>query len=269
MFWDKQSGDSLMYLEAILEQLNHPEAKKRLLAMNTLDMIDEVRALNAISARVPIEMNLDVEKRLKEVGRRLNALKRDGYDTVDAICEHYNVYREVLAQADEDEVKRLQNMASFSNDTAKSSLGNKVTMSASRLVAVQAFGVGAALGGTQVSMTSNMGSITDNLKKISRRVKPTTPSNGDFRRWLKLLKTGNPEERREMIVQLNSVNNPAALPYMAHVYKNDPEQLVRDTAQRLGKVLYWNAVYYELTQDGTIDKLMTEFAASLGITLEE
>lgn len=258
-----------MYLDRLIEQLNHSEARTRLLAIYVLDMVDEVRGLNAISARVPIEMDTKVEQILKEVGRRLNKLKREGYDTVRAICEHYNVYREVLAQAEEGELKKLQNIATFSNEERKDTVGNKIVLTTSQLIAVQALGIGAALGGTAVSISSNMGSLTETLKKYSKRVMPTTPSNRDFSQWLKRLKSDNPEERQEMLVQLNSNNNPDALPYMAHMYKTDPVQTVRDTAKRLGRVLYWNTSYYELIQDGTVDKITHEFAESLGISLKE
>lgn len=261
-----------MNVEVLTKYLRHPKASVRLMSIHTLKMVDEVRALNAISACVPLEMDAKVEQELKTTGRYLNKLKQDGYDTVQAICEHFNVYSEVLTFADEEEFKEIHRMVHLTSDKREvDDVNNKMVNNASMMIGARIIGASTAMGISAkiLDLSSNVGSVTDAIQKQKKRVRPTIPTQKDISRWIKMVKSDNASDRQEGIVQLNSSRNPAGLQYMAYAYANDSSETVRDTAKRLGRTLYWNTVYYHMDQDGTIKKIMDDFAAELGISLPD
>lgn len=261
-----------MKLQDLTKYLKHPKASVRLISIHTIKLVDEVRALNAISACVPMEMDAKIEQELKKTGRYLNQLKRDGYDTIEAICEHFNVYSEVLSFADETEVKEIHRMLSQTTDKRKDNdFNNQVVNGASMLIASRTIGASVVMGtmGASVSMSSNLGSFAETMKKQKKRIRPTLPTEKDISRWVKLIKSENPADRKDAIVQLNTANSSAGLQYIAYAHANDSSQEVRDIAKRLGRRLYWNLVYYQLEQDGEIKKIMDNFAKSLGISLPD
>src|SRR5688572_15209575 len=108
-----------MNFETLIKQIENPKASIRITTLHILNMVDEVRALDAISARVPVEMESRVEEILKQVGRSLNKLKREGYDTIEALCQHFNVYSDVLSHADANEMKEIQRIMNTSSDNRK------------------------------------------------------------------------------------------------------------------------------------------------------
>lgn len=50
---------------------------------------------------------------------------------------------------------------------------------------------------------------------------------------------------------------------MAHAFATDSDDMVRDTAKRPGKMLYWNNLYYEMEKDGTIESIIIYFVEIL------
>ena len=67
-------------------------------------MVDEVRAIDPLRKRYARETNRQVKQAMQAVGGQLAKLKREGYDTIEAICEHFHINRELqtLAAAEED-----------------------------------------------------------------------------------------------------------------------------------------------------------------------
>ncbi len=261
-----------MNVQELTKYLQHPKPSVRLMSIHTIKMVDEERALDAISARVPMEMDAKVEQDLKATGRYLNKLRQDGYSTVQAICEHFNVYSEVLTFADEEEFKEIHRMVLLTTDKRKDEdVNNKAINTASMLIASRMMGASTVMGvkASILDLGSNIGSVTEAMKKQKKRIRPTIPTQKDISRWIKLIKSDNASDRQEAIVQLNSAKNPAGLQYMAYAYANDDSERVRETAQRLGRILYWNSVYYQMEQDGTLKTIMDDFAESLGITLPD
>lgn len=261
-----------MNVQELTKYLQHPKPSVRLMSIHTLKMVDEVRALDAISERVPMEMDTKVEQELKATGRYLNKLKRDGYDTVQAICEYFNVYSEVLTFADEEEFKEIHRMVLLTTDKRKDDDTNdKVINNASMLIASRTIGASTVMGvkSAVLDLSSNVGSVAEAMQKQKKRVRPSIPTQKDISRWVKLIKSDNASDRQEAIVQLNSAKNPAGLQYMAYAHANDESERVRETAKRVGRMLYWNSVYYAMEQDGTIKQIMDDFAESLGIVLPD
>lgn len=259
-----------MDFETLLKQLEHPKPSVRIAALHILNMVDEVRALDAISARVPMEMDAKVDVILKQVGRTLNKLKREGYDTIVALCQHFNVYSDVLSHADAAEITKIQRMTQISSDNRKEgNLDDAVMNAAAVLITARLLGPTAAMSAMtpKVDISSNMGSVTETMQKLSKRVRPTRPTEEDFSRWLPRLKAEDPQERRQMLIQISNCHNPMALQYFAQVWVMDTDVTVRETAKRLGKMLYWNVVYSQMEDDGSLAQLMQDYADSLGIKL--
>jgi hypothetical protein len=240
-----------MNFDSLIKQLDNPKPSIRIAALHIFNLVDEVRALDAISARVPLESDARVEAVLKQVGRSLNKLKREGYDTIEALCQHFNVYSEILSYADIAEIRRIQDMAKD-----KTKIQDSVDKAAAVLLAGKVVGA--------MPMTDSLSELTQNF---SRRTRATRPTKEDFSRWLPLLKDPNPEERRQMLIHIANRNNPLALQYFAQVWVTDSETPVRETAKRFGKLLYWNTIYAQMEDDGSLAKLMTDYAANLGISL--
>ncbi len=260
-----------MNLQEIKQLLKHPKANIRLAGIHICGMVDEVRALQAIAQQVKVEDNPKVIQEFKAVGRHLQQLARDGYDTVEAICEHYNIYSDVLRHAGKNEFKTIQNMATDFANAKEKSLAKVAMKQATMLVVTRLVGVGntVSLSAPGVDMTSNLGSTEEAIEKQQRRIRPTIPTDKDFSRWAKMLKSSDADEREQALVQMNVSKNPKSLQYMAHSHYNDPEERVRFRAKQLGRSIYWNTIYYEMEQSGRIEKIMQDFALSLGITLPE
>lgn len=260
-----------MNLQELRKLLRHPKPNVRMVAIHVLGMVDEVRALPTIAQQVKVEENPKVAKELRAVGRHLQQLMREGYDTIEAICEHYNVYSDVLAHADEKEFKTIHNMASNFTKKEDPAIKDVAVKQATMLVVTRLVGVGSALSmtGAGVTMSSNLGSVEEMMQKQKKRIRPTIPTEKDITRWAKMLKSPSADTRGDALVQMNTSKNPKSLQYIAHSHFNDPDEKVRFRAKQLGRALYWNTIYYELEQSGRVEKIMQKFALSLGIELSE
>lgn len=259
-----------MNLETLTKLLRHPKANVRLVGIHVIDMVDEVRALQTLSALIPHEPEQRVLSEYKRVGRNLIALHKEGYDTVQAICEHYHVYSAVLSYADAEEFKSIHHMAhQFASQPKEKTITDDLVKVASVAITARTLGLSAAAGmlGSSVSMSSNLGSFEESMKQQQKRVKATIPSQADIARWVERLRADDANTRQQALVELKSKNNPSALQYMAHTFATDSDQTIRATAKRLGRLLYWNTLYYEMERDGRIETIMNDFAQSLGITI--
>lgn len=261
-----------MNLEQLVALLNYPKPRARLVAIYTIDMVDEVRALDAISARVPMEMESTIEDALKKVGRRLITLKKDGYDTITALCEHFDVYSEILSYADDEEYSRLQKMVQRTSDNSNGEdINDRMVNMASMAIASRVMGVGGVMGvsSSSTGILSDVTQSKDAVRRQKKRARPTIPTDTDITRWVKLLKSSDEEERQQALIEMNSSQNPNSLQYMAYAHYQDESPRVRETAKRLGRTLYWNQIYYELEQSGEMKTIIEDFASSLGVTVPE
>jgi HEAT repeat protein len=63
------------------------------------------------------------------------------------------------------------------------------------------------------------------------------------------LKSSNPEERKKAVIALGRTKDREAWRYLATIYKNDPDQMVRDLALQAGKYIKHMDVQAEWTGD--------------------
>ena len=83
-----------MDYESLLENLHHPNAQIRQTTVLILGMVDEVRAIVPMQKRYARESNRNVKQAIQTVGGQLAKTKREGYETLTALCEYFHVYDE-------------------------------------------------------------------------------------------------------------------------------------------------------------------------------
>lgn len=266
-----------MKLEVLIGGLNSPDPAVRLDVVRVLGMLDETRALEALRKRHAVETDPVVQSAIGWAGKRLFEAQQAGYSTVDEICRHFGVDREIehMPDAAEAEVmKKLQDememdMLRLQQRANERRMG--MTLAAGlggAIVGGATMGLAAAGGAMLAGMASSGG---DPRPQIGTQRNPATaPSNSDISIWVKRLHEGSsPAIREQATIELAQLNNPAALPHLAAAFVGDEAPGVRQAAQRYGKVLYWSAVYWEMEHDGSLQKEIEKRAAAIGKNLSK
>lgn len=238
---------NLQELRALLED---PRPSTRLMSAHILRMVDEVQALDAVQNAAQREEIEKVAQDLRAVAKYLAQLKQHNYNTIAAICQQYNVYSDVLLNTTQEEFETICELLK--------------EYRANPLFAEKDNNMRTSLGYVSQVLGDIRGKKTADLRmRLHKRLPPIVPTKKDIKNWLPLLKSPKVADRIHGLLQLNLSNNPASLQYMAYVYVNDPEHKVREKAKQLGRKLYWNTIYYEMSRNGTLERIMVAFAASL------
>jgi hypothetical protein len=218
--------------ELLIEGLSHPDPAFRLNMARILLLVDETAALEALAAAFHAEPVPDVKQALSAAGKHLQALRQQGYTTLNEIFRAFAIDREIAHLESDPEKKALERLRYQAHLDAEAERA--------RLMARGVF----------VGAPSAPPSSDDDLPK--RRAPPTQPTTVDLRAHLRRLEDPLAEKRRKAVLDLAALNNPAALPYLAALHVLDAAALVREQAKRSGKQVYLNAVYWEMEQDGRI-----------------
>jgi hypothetical protein len=252
-------------LEVLIGGLKNPDSKVRLDVARVLGMLDEVRALRALRAHYQAETDPAVREAVAWAGKRLYAAQQAGYSTVGEIFEFFGVNRQIENALDESEEEVMRKM----QDTFDADL-LRMQQRASRRRAGSALAVGlggTVIGGMMMGATMMAGTLSagadaaqTNLSGVrpeigKQRAPATAPTHADISIWLRRLQSeADPVKREKYIAELIQLNNPMALPHLAAVFVSDPVPKVREAAQRFGKILYWNSVYWDMQQSGWLDE---------------
>jgi len=228
----------------------------RLMSAHILRMVDEVQALDAMQLALQREQVEKVARELQAVAKYLAQLKKHNYNTIAAICQQYNVYSDVLQIATPEEFETIYEMT-------KEYRSNPLFAEKDKYLRTSLGYVSQALGDLRGKKLSEV------RAKLQKRLPPIVPTEKDIKQWLPLLKSPKVADRIHALLQLNLSNNPASLQYIAYVYVNDPEHKVREKAKQLGRKLYWNYIYYEMSVNGTLEQIMMTFASSLRLSAVE
>ena len=253
-----------MRLEVLLGGLKNPQASVRLDVVRVLGMLDEVRALEALRAHYPAETDESVRKAIAWAGKRLYQAQQAGYSTIDEIFRYYGIDREIENTPDAAEEAMLKQMEYDLNRTLQQRQ-ERANLKQAGLAAATGLGLGMVAGSSAMGFSafsgglsagagaasSNLGSSRPEMNRT--RTPAVAPSNADISIWLRRLREGKaPDQREQAAIELAQLNNPAALPHLAVVFITDTAPKVRQVAQKFGKVLYWNAAYWEMEQDGSL-----------------
>lgn len=261
-----------MNYEKLIENLNNPKVQSRIASVYILGMVDEVRAIDALRKRYARESNHQMKQAMQAVGGQLAKVKREGHDTVEAICEQFNINKELqmLAGAD-DEAKIREIQKKTSHSKKDDDFNDQLWGAASGLVqgGAMAAGMGAPMNNSlSIDLGSNLGNTSDVINQQNKRIPPVRPGNDDISMWIQRLMTEpDPDTRVNIIIQIANMHNIAALPYLANVYWTDDDEQVKASAKKYGKLMYLNAIYWQMAQDGRMQQIIEEKAAKLGVTL--
>lgn len=249
-------------LQNLLRQLHHPEAHLRRETACVLGLVEESEALGALGAQFKAETDDEVKSALQWAGKRIQTAKQNGHTTLEALIVHFHIDREITGvreQATDNEKMMVEKMQ---RDLEMEMLARKVTDRRNSVLGTAFSGVMMGLPGMMMAasasgpvstdvMSSNLG---EHPRPQPQRTPATQPSTIDIRLQVrKLLEDRDPEKRYRAAIDLGSVShNPEALPYLAQAFMSDSAIKVREAAERSGKHLYWNTIYWQMEQDGSL-----------------
>lgn len=103
-----------------------------------------------------------------------------------------------------------------------------------------------------------------------RRLQAQPPGAEDINPLIDELNSNRDSATRcEIIRQIAQTRNPGALAILAETFWLDEDPDVQAIAQQEGKILYWNMIYWQLAQDGTIETLIRKKENEPGIILPD
>lgn len=271
-----------MKLEALLQGVNAPNPETRLNVVRVLGMVEETRALGVLGERYKVETDATVKQAIQWAGKKIHQASQSGYSTINEIFRFFGIDREIANLVDPREEELMRRMqTSMDNAMIKS----QQDTASRRMTTAAALGVGAALiagpltggmlmgsamsGAASDIASSNMGG--PRREELSnKRTPPPIPADVNITIWVKrLLEDPNRENRKNAAIELANFNNPLALPHLATALLNDMDPVVREAAERYGKVLYWKMIYWEMEQDGTLEQEFKARAKAVGKDFEE
>lgn len=270
-----------MNLDMLLQELKDENPARRLAVIRIIGVVEETRLLKPIRDQFLAESVPQVKSALEWAGKRLYTAHQSGYDTLNAFFTHFNLTREIENMASEAEAKLIKDMES-NMQVELMRRKQQASQRNTNLGAAAAIGgavlggplLGAAAAGAMMSasasdiLSSNLGPVREQIS--SKRTPAPRPSNTDVTIWLKRLREDQSAEgRRSAAIELGNLNNPVALPYLATAAIADPVPEVREAAERFCKILYWSQIYWQMTQDGSIEQEVARRAAERGINPAE
>lgn len=269
-----------MKLEVLLGGLENPQPAVRLDVVRVLGMVDETRALEALRARYQHESDPVVRQAIAWAGKRLYEAQQAGYTTVDEVFRHFGVQREIESMPDAAEAELKKKMDQDLERTLTERRGSASRKQAG-LAAAAGLGVSMVAGGMaglsalSTGLTAGAGAASSSLEIAHRaeggtqRAPATKPASTDFSIWLRRLREStDPARRVQAALEIQQLNNPAALPHLAVAFLSDESPQVRQAAQHHGKILYWSAIYWEMEQDGSLAAEMQRRREALGKSAE-
>jgi len=261
-------------LDALINGLNHSQPAVRLDVARVLGMLEETRALPALRRRYQDEPDAAVRTVIAWAGRRLYDAQQAGYDTLNALWHYFHIDRELERMVDDAEAELLRRMEHELDSDLRRQLeeSNRRRLGLTLAAGMGGMVLAGPLGGLAAARMA-IGSGTAGAPSEGgarpaiglQRTPATRPTNDDISVWVKRLRESlAPAAREQAAVELAQINNPAALPHLAAAFVSDPADKVRDAAQRSGKLLYWNALYWAMEQDGSLQAELERRFAALG-----
>lgn len=263
-----------MKLDDLLGGLISSHTETRLDVVRVLGMLDETQALPRLREQYAVEHDAHVREAIAWAGKRLYQAQQAGYSTLDEIFRYFRIDAEIETSSDETEDELLRQMQdrfdSDLRDMQRRAVRRKIGTALAAGLAGSAAGIG-PLGTALHAMMPGADAAGGNLGGPNLSVKrtpATAPTDAPIDVWLKRLQSApTPEQREQAVIELQQLNNPRALPALARVFVTDESPKVRQAAQQHGKILYWRAVYWAMTQDGSLAREMQRRAEALGKTL--
>jgi len=259
--------------EDLLKALNHPRPDVRISTARLLGVLEETRALGAVGQRYKVETDPAVREALAWAGQRLHAAHQSGYSTLNEIFRHFGIDREIANREDPTEADLMKQMQDSLDMELLRMRGDAAAKKAGLTTAVA---IGGALMGLPVGGMINAAmqpgaewaesNLGVNRPQIGmQRVPAVAPGTADISVWVRRLRElPDPAQRARAADELATLNNPAALPILAAAFVADRAPQVQQAAQRAAKLIYWNALYWQMEHDGSLVQEMARRAEALG-----
>ncbi|GAB4320014.1 MAG: hypothetical protein Kow00117_09640 [Phototrophicales bacterium] len=243
---------------------NNPETRLR--AAWTIGMLEETLLLDQLALFYVDETDRQVKRAISEAEQRLRLAISRHYTTLDGLCQHFKIDREIEAMmtAKEADIIRMMEVNLNKGNKPNNGLGS---VAAAAAIGGMMMGTSGVLAGASTAMSARNIHVNDRplYNALANRDMPVPPTNRDISLQLKILKISpDPKARQQAIFDIIGSQNPAALPYLAEAFYNDTDMQVRETAEKVGKRIYWNALYYTMEQDGSIIEVMRQRALAAG-----
>lgn len=263
-----------MNLEMLIKGLNDSQPAVRLNVVRVIGMVEETRLLEEVRKRYEIETIPQVKSAIEWAGKRLYTAHQSGYSTIDAIFEYFNINREIENLQTVVEAKMIEEMQqNLERDLSiRQNKARHQTIGMAGAVAAGAMIVGGgmvsgsvlagALGAGADAASSNLAATKDQIS--SQRTPAPRPSTVDINIFIKRLREHpDPQNRIQAAIELGNMNNPSALPHLAVAFTSDSGPDVRKAAEKYGKILYLSAIYWQMSQDGSLEHEFNRRAAEV------
>jgi len=247
-----------MNLQNLLDGLRAEDAEIRLQSAQILGTVDETAALETLAAQANTEADAKVKEAIYWAGKRVFEAKKSGYSTLEAIIQHFHIHYEFAwpaVNADDANLQRLKHEMEMRALKDEEHSARKIATS--KIMS----GTFLSLPGLMMSRPTlpqaadNVSASFDkHLHAKKARTMPTRPSDSEIKILVhRLFNDTHNDKRLGAAVDLAAVvNNPAALPYLAQSFIKDYTMQVREAAQHSAKLIYWNAIYWEMEQNGAM-----------------
>jgi len=240
--------------------LTNTQPAVRIRTAQLIGTLDEVGVLDAVSAAYKTESNERVKKVMAWAGKRLHTAKKNGMDTNQEIVKYFGVDRAVRNQIDLEGAQLLDqiryNMEMSSINRRQKGVVGKTASNA----LVGSLFMGPA--GSMLTSLAGMGQLQDATGRSTQPsyTLPRRPTNDDIAPYIDMLKADNPRQRQEGIAGFYQVNNLAALPHLGLLFYVEQDAPVKEQAGQVAKGLYWNALFWQMHQDGQVESFIGEYA---------
>jgi hypothetical protein len=221
--------------------------------------VDEVDARDSLIEQYRRESNANVRWAINWAGQRIKAARDSGYTTIEAVLQYFQIDAEMRQQPGDANQEALLRKLQY--DLEMNALRDQEASAKRRALGRMAKAGMLGLPGLLMAASSPNTAKIDELKLTNslpqapkRRIPPTRPADTDISLYVeRLFNNPKPEKRAAAASDLaHLVNNPQALTHLARAFTQDRAPQVQEAAQQAGKLLYWNAVYWQMEQDGSL-----------------
>src|SRR5581483_316874 len=269
-------------LTTLLEQLRAAAPEARLQALQTLAMLEETDALSILGEMWKTEQKPELKQAIHQAGQQIHAAKQRGYTTVEGMAAAYRADLSPDEKDIEEKRKLAQIQTSINIEHARKHGGSEesramgeFTRRAATTTAIgMAFGLGAGamMAGLTpaINTAHNLSDGTTEGPGIGKQpIIPPRPSDTNVNLWLKKLDNADAAVRRQALLQLRDLNNPAALNALGARFAIEPEADLRQLIQQIGKDIYFSALFWQDHDPSRNEQKINELRAKAQVAKEK
>ncbi len=256
-----------MNIEQLKAGLQHPTPGARATCATLIGLVEESRLLETLKDAYPREPDPRVKERISWAGQRLQAARQRGYTPLEDVFRVFGIDDEIEHMEDENEAQVLRSMemrhsADLSQEKVRGSLRGAALKGGMGALA------GGMLGSTAAaSMMGHSGVVSpgESYQPKHVRLPAPVPTDSDFGVQLKRLQSDpDPKKRASAALDIMNQNNPAGMVPLTEAYLQETDAAAQKGIERAVRQLYISALYYAMTQDGSVEKAIARRIEKLG-----